>query len=361
MLLVLSTLSIFFTGAHAAAALEPRFTQAAQAVEQCLSTQPAAACYGIAAQTLAAYQASRADRTKTYDGVERSFSGPRVFLTGQVTDKVYVLVHSYTNSPSELDAIADELRLRGQNVFSILLEGHGSRSILGGGPFSLKDVSRGDWKQDLHFGVQLAHGLGRKVVLVGYSLGGLLSILEGSRDNPEIAGFLAVAPPVALNNRLWAGNVACGAKTMLRNAIDQIMQSKLGNGEFRTAYMDEYANGACELLGLIHEFNSLGFSANILDGAARAEKFLPKDKRPSEIMHRDFARLKVPYVIISSNQDDIIDHEILVRLTRLSSVNGTIYGSNAPNHVSYGLARSGSGDLEIFQKALETLDQVTGK
>lgn len=345
--------------ASAHASLEPNFVAAGNDVEQCVRKTPGPACYDLAASTLQAYIESRPDRKKFYDE-ERDFAAPRAWLKGQQTEKVYLLIHSFTMSPSELDGFAGELTPKG-NVISILLEGHGSRSTLGGGPISFRDVKRRDWKTDAHFGVQLAHALGKKVVLVGYSLGGMLAILEGSTEHPWIDGFLAVAPPVAINDRIWGGPGACTFKPLLRDGLDHFIGEHFAESIWRKAYTAEFVDGACELLNLVTDFNHTGRSAVVINNAFRFENTYPGERAFADIQRADFARLKVPYVIISSPQDDSVDHTTLERLTRLSAVPGHFFVSDSPGHLDYGLARPGSKDLPIFRSALETLDEITGK
>ena len=357
---MLSLLSLLATlSAHAS--LEPNFLESGAAAEKCAREAPGQACYQRAADTLEAYVASRPDRKKMYGNEERDFAAPRAWLTGHPTDKVYLLVHSYTMSPSELDGFAGALIPKGANVFSILLEGHGSRSSLGGGPFSLADVSREDWKDDVHFGLQLAHALGKKVVLVSYSLGGMLAVLEGSKDQPWIDGFLAVAPPVAINDRIWGGPGACTLKPLLRKGLDEEIGNHIANTVWRKAYMAQYVDGACELLGLVTDFNHTGRSAGVINNAFRFENTFSGEHVFADIQRADFARLKVPYVLIASPHDNAVDFATLERLTRLSAVPGFLFVSDSPDHLKYGMARQGSPERDLFLKALEKLDEITGK
>jgi alpha-beta hydrolase superfamily lysophospholipase len=349
------------TALSAHASLETTFRESGDAAEKCARETPSQACYQLAADTMNFYIDSRPDRKKTYGNEERDFAAPRAWLTGHPTDKVYLLIHSYTMSPSELDGFAGALIPKGVNVISILLEGHGSRSSLGGGAFSLTEVSRNDWKNDLHFGIQLAHALGKKVVLVSYSLGGLLAILEGSKDQPWIDGFLAVAPPVAINDKLWGGLGACTLKPLLRSGLDEEIGNRIANTTWRKAYMAQYVDGACELLGLVTDFNHTGRSARVINNAFKFESTFAGEKAFTDIQRADFARLKVPYVLIASPHDNAVDYATLERLTRLSAVPGTLYTSDSPDHIHYGLARPDSPERDLFLKALEKLDEITGK
>ncbi|MFX6006999.1 hypothetical protein ABTF07_20705, partial [Acinetobacter baumannii] len=62
-----------------------------------------------------------------------------------------------------------------------------------------------------------------------------------------------------------------------------------------------------------------------------------------------------------SPQDSAIDHETLKRMVNLSSVPGQLFESDARDHLSYGLARQGSHDYEVFRQALDALEAATSK
>lgn len=351
----------FFGGENAYARLEGRFIAASASISRCSQNHPRSDCYNAATQVLDLYLDSRPDRTKRYAG-ERApvlFSGPRAHLTGHPTEKVFVLVHSFSKDPSEMETLAAELSARGHNVFSVLLEGHGTRSALAGsGGFSLFDVSRKSWQRDVRFGVDLAKGLGEKIYLVGYSLGGLLSVLEGSQRFPEITGFLAIAPPVAINDALFGGASACTAKPLLPKGLREIFFRKKEGSGYEKARFVEYLSGTCELLTLVTDFNRHGRRAGSTNRAFQMEYVNPPSRIVADEQRVDFRKLRAPYVLIASRQDDAVDFDTLERLTSLSAGKGTLLESPAVDHGDYGMAAPGSKDHRVFVEALDRLEQM---
>jgi alpha-beta hydrolase superfamily lysophospholipase len=356
-LLATALLSIFC--APAFASLEPEFDLAGEAALTCSQTRPLEECYAPAAAAVRAYLASRPDRHKDFGSSHRLFAGPRANLTGAPTERVYVLIHGYTMAPDEEDQLLEEVARRGANAIVVDLEAHGSRGTLGGGPVAMHEATAEDWKRDAHFAVMLAHGLGRKVFVVGYSLGGLLGILEGSAPHPLIDGFFAVAPPVALDDKLWGGPGACAAKPLLWRGLDKRIGNWEGGSEWNKAYNANYLDGVCELLKLVTEFNHAGKAAGLINSAFKYQHRFLGEKMYADLQRKDFARLKVPYVLLMSPTDNVVDYETLLRLPTLSTGKGLFIQSACPYHTEYGLMHPGTPERELYLQALDSLELLT--
>jgi carboxylesterase len=98
-----------------------------------------------------------------------------------------LLVHGFTASPQEMRGLGEHLAGQGHTVLGIRLAGHGTR---------LEDMARvrwTDWQADVQDGLNLLASLCDRVVLIGLSLGGALSLLEAAGGN--VAGVAALSTP----------------------------------------------------------------------------------------------------------------------------------------------------------------------
>jgi alpha-beta hydrolase superfamily lysophospholipase len=113
---------------------------------------------------------------------------------GRRTPRAVLLLHGLTASPMQCDAIARRLHANGDTVLVPRLPGHGARDRL---TPRLLDV-RGDHLVDAALeALAIARGLGDRVVVAGFSLGGLLTAWIAHNEHVHhavaIAPFLGVA------------------------------------------------------------------------------------------------------------------------------------------------------------------------
>ena len=107
------------------------------------------------------------------------------------TDTAVLLLHGFTGSPWELRLLGDALAARGFHAHAPLLPGHGTR------PESMLWVTWRDWEDAA---VKAFHSLFRfkRLVVVGLSMGGLLSLILSGRYPERVSGLVLMAPVVKL-------------------------------------------------------------------------------------------------------------------------------------------------------------------
>ncbi len=102
-----------------------------------------------------------------------------------------LLVHGFTASPQEVRGLGQHLASRGYTALGVRLFAHAS---------NIHDMLRArwtDWYSSVEDGYHVLHGCCDRVVVMGLSLGGVLSlILAGSYP---VAGVVAMATPYAPN------------------------------------------------------------------------------------------------------------------------------------------------------------------
>jgi pimeloyl-ACP methyl ester carboxylesterase len=112
-------------------------------------------------------------------------NGPRILYHDRYTKDVIVLTHGLTDSPYYLQAVAGCFFEEGCNVVMPLLPAHGQ--IRRKHALRKEELSE-HWQDTLDRTVEIAHMLGERVSLGGFSTGGALSVNKLLRDRDQIQG-----------------------------------------------------------------------------------------------------------------------------------------------------------------------------
>lgn len=89
---------------------------------------------------------------------------------GHQTERVFVLLHGFTNSPRQFRELGEKLFATGANVIIPRLPQHGFADRL---TDALRDFTANELVRHAEEGVNAAHGLGRRVTVVGLSVSGV--------------------------------------------------------------------------------------------------------------------------------------------------------------------------------------------
>ncbi len=100
--------------------------------------------------------------------------------------KVGVLVcHGYKSAPREVNELAKFINGFGFRVYGVRLKGHGTS------PINMKDVTWQEWYDSVQRGYAALRNSCSKVVIIGFSTGGLLSLLSCARKK-EVGGIVSI-------------------------------------------------------------------------------------------------------------------------------------------------------------------------
>ena len=113
----------------------------------------------------------------------------KLLLHGDVRPLAVVLFHGLSASPTQFIRFAHELHERGHNVVVPRLPRHGHRDRLS---TALAGLTAGDLRAFAAENIELAQGLGERVVVAGFSLGGLLT--TWAAQHYHLARAVAIAP-----------------------------------------------------------------------------------------------------------------------------------------------------------------------
>jgi pimeloyl-ACP methyl ester carboxylesterase len=108
---------------------------------------------------------------------------------GESRERAFVLFHGLTSSPAQFSAFARSLHEQGHNVLVPRLPRHGDRDRLTN---TLRDFSIGEIVHVAESSLQLARGLGTRVTVAGFSVGGLLAAWLAHHHTFDHA--IAIAP-----------------------------------------------------------------------------------------------------------------------------------------------------------------------
>jgi carboxylesterase len=110
-----------------------------------------------------------------------------------------LLIHGLTSSPSEMRLLGEYLHERGYSVHAPLLPGHGTT------PEHLNSTRWSEWFQAVEEQARNLVQQAGPVVVIGLSMGALLSLELGSRVS-GLRGIVCINPPLALRD--WKTNWA---------------------------------------------------------------------------------------------------------------------------------------------------------
>jgi esterase/lipase len=117
----------------------------------------------------------------------RAFEGPAhrpFFLAGGTAAALFV--HGFPGTPAEMRPLAERLHEEGWTVQGILLPGFGSRLS------EIVDRGYADWREAVGGALHTLQQEHHPVLLVGYSLGGALSLQAAARFHPD--GLVLLCP-----------------------------------------------------------------------------------------------------------------------------------------------------------------------
>ena len=106
-----------------------------------------------------------------------------------------LLIHGFTGSPPEMRWLGTYLAERGVHVNGIRLAGHGTR------PEELNYLTWRDWLRSASEGLERLKRNGRKVVVIGFSMGGLLGMQLCATQPEQVAGLVAISSPIFFRDR----------------------------------------------------------------------------------------------------------------------------------------------------------------
>jgi esterase/lipase len=138
---------------------------------------------------------SVATRRQREDGTVTAPGGSSLLLLhGRRTPRVVVLLHGFTNSPTQFALLARQLYDGGDNVYVPRLPHHGER---GSKVATLVHLTAEELRDAADSAIDVAEGLGDSVVVVGLSAGGTMASWI-AQNRADVRRVVIAAPVIAI-------------------------------------------------------------------------------------------------------------------------------------------------------------------
>jgi esterase/lipase len=134
------------------------------------------------------------ERMRSYikgESKSRDVGKPR-FMAGDINKVGIVLVHGFLASPGELLQLAEHLNQQGYGVYIVRLTGHGTHAS------ELKTVTLQSWLESVKRGYAVLSHYHSKVLLLGFSAGALLALLQASLGLSKLSAIIVINPALIL-------------------------------------------------------------------------------------------------------------------------------------------------------------------
>lgn len=119
---------------------------------------------------------------------------PYLLLPKGKVKKGVLLVHGFLASPAELSDFGRHLHEQGYAVMGTRLAGHGTS------PWDLKNRSWQDWLNSVRRGYRILSAFVDEIVIVGFSTGGVLSLMLAAERPEKLIGVATVSAPQNYRN-----------------------------------------------------------------------------------------------------------------------------------------------------------------
>jgi pimeloyl-ACP methyl ester carboxylesterase len=269
-------------------------------------------------------------------------------LEVEKSEFVLLLTHGLSDGPYYTNAIAKLFHEKfGMPVVAIRLSGHGSvfsKSVVRNGktnqvlvpqPNDLGLVGHQQWYADMEYGYRIASRLGKKLILGGFSMGGLLSLNLYKKHQHEnvVKGLLFFSPALDLN--FGVKQFTC-AYADFQNSIGNVYTtwSDFRGGGDLIRYMRMSLLGACNIQRIVNEVQAVKFApevqvpvfavmttADVSINKSSLHKFIrnlkfqkkffvisSENQRPDEYIENHFVETPVPHNFVMldpRNQRDV--------------------------------------------------------
>lgn len=113
-------------------------------------------------------------------------------LIGDSSKPACLLIHGFTGTPKEMRWLGEFLNRHGYTCLGIRLTGHATE------PADMIRSNWTDWVASVEDGYHLLRGIADRIIFIGLSMGGILSLLMSTRLGSDVIGVVAMSTPYKL-------------------------------------------------------------------------------------------------------------------------------------------------------------------
>lgn len=245
------------------------------------------------------------------------------FLRGKKKSVGIVLSHGYRASPGEIRALGEYLNKKGHTVYGVRLKGHGTV------PREIGSVKWEEWYDAYNRGVSIIANSCEKIVLAGFSTGGLLSLLAAARKREKVHGV------VVINAALRLADIK--ARFVPAVTFWNDLLTNLGISGGKKEYVDSPP-----------EFPDTNYTRNYLTGVLELEKLMKE-------CEKSLPKIKAPALIVQGKNDPtVVPKSATIIHDKIISANKKLVELPFERHV---IVR-GPGKEQVFETVGTFIDEL---
>jgi pimeloyl-ACP methyl ester carboxylesterase len=213
-------------------------------------------------------------------------------LMPQMPEIVIVSMHGLYGSQSQFREIYSQLEGYNINLIKMTLAGHGAHKSLA------PNIKYQEWQDEISAILNIARKLGKKVIIMGQSTGGLLAVDSHFR-NPELSdGLILIEPALDVDLDITAGACLLGSLVEDTSEVAWIADLFVPSLSGSARSGDSPAIG-CEVVGLAEELEELA-----------REEFEMTLYSQYDVFKRLGRSFQIPVLMINNVSDEIVNQQI---------------------------------------------------
>ncbi len=238
-----------------------------------------------------------------------------------------VVSHGYKSAPKEVESLAKFLNGFGYKIYGTRLKGHGTA------PINMKDVTFEDWYEGMQRGYAALRNICSKIVIVGFSTGGLLALLSCVRKINPSPKLTAI---VCINAALKLRDIKARMVPGINWWNDMLERLYIGRGKFE--YVDD-----------VPENPQINYSRNYLRGVEQLGKLM-------SLVEKNLENITTKALIIQAKSDPVVNPiSGKIIYYNIASEDKSFSEIDFSNHVVI----NGSRKEEVFEVIRDFLSKLT--
>ncbi len=237
-----------------------------------------------------------------------------------------IVAHGYKSSPKEVEPLAQFLNGFGFKVYASRMHGHGTS------PKNIAETDFEKWLDGLQRSYAAISNICAKIIIVGFSTGGLLALLAAARKNKNIKKLRAI---IAINAALKLVDIRSKMIPGINLWNELLSKFNIESGKFE--YIDDKP-----------ENPQINYSRNYLKGVYELEKLMHE-------CEKNLAKVEVESLLIQASKDPVVNPiSAKMILDKISSRQKELIEVDFDNHVIINCARQN----EIFEEIRKFLARI---
>ncbi len=246
--------------------------------------------------------------------------------TDNKSESGVLLVHGYKSTPKEVESLGQFLAGYNFKVYGVRLKGHGTA------PLNLKYVNWQDWYDSVQVGYAALRNLCKKIIIIGFSTGGLLSLLMLANKNKS--------------SKFIAGVVSINSALKLRDIRSHLVPGiNIWNDILDRFHIEK---GHFEYIENIAENPHINYSRNYLSGVEELGKLMAK-------VEKSLYKINGNILLIQSDEDPVVNPKSSKIIFReIINAKKELYFINSKRHVII----TGQDSIKTFEAIKNYLAKI---